>query len=110
MAPQSHFFFLGREFMRRRILWTAVAVVPMLMAAAWASFGKPVDGSARNSTATAVKDCCPDDCCPADCCPECCLTTATATAGSAENEGCPGGCCLSATTAKVSANKDTCPP
>jgi len=81
--------------MKRIALWSALAILPLLMGAA--SFGLYHASSPTNQVA--VADCCLDPDCPgcSDKCSPNCLPTATAKACCPEGECCPA-CC------------DDCPP
>jgi len=113
--------------MKRKILWSALAALPLLVAAA--SFGAYHIANAATPANIPAKalDCCLDPTCPPGCsemCPPNCLTTASVKAPaktaakaaccSEESECCPDeACCPSAsvkTTAKNTEKKYTCPP
>jgi hypothetical protein len=113
--------------MKRKVLWSALAALPLLMAAAWVGIYHTANAATpANAPAKTVKavDCCLDPTCPPgcseDCPPNCCdvvsvKTTAKKTACCSEgSECCPDGdCCPTANTtaiAKATQKKYICPP
>jgi hypothetical protein len=109
--------------MGRKLLWSGLALLPLLAVAAWYGMGYANATSPAKPPAGKLTCCCDDPTCPPGCTPECaaeCLpaakvnTAAKAERCCPEGESCPECCAQSSKTTKAAAKapqkKYTCPP
>ena len=112
----SLFSFSGGKFMKRKMLWSTVAVLPLLAVAVVFAVYHQANAATPVVQAKTVKavDCCEDPTCPPGCTPECaancldCCLDPTCLPGCPED--CPPNCCDVAsvkTTAKTTATVKT---